>query len=152
MNTHIRAEYKHIVENDIQEQSLLFHCNDVAFEAKITYSISQFGDLENDSFWNVDLIKPIFEKDYCRKITRLSGMILMAKEIRERHFIFNKNTHNAGKKTDNTVNIYPIIKDKIIYLYFNREAIEKYENKVKVYQTALEKNINPIWNLTIKNE
>ena len=135
MNTHIRAEYKHIVENDIREQSLLFHCNDVAFEAKVTFTITPFAN-QGDSFWFVDLVKPVIKTQFCRGYKKIFPHY---KEESEVHFSFDYQCKAFFNEINNTLNVYSLAKDEIIYTWFNQSVIEKYKNKVKVYQTALEK-------------
>ena len=138
MNTHIRARYKHIVGNDIREQSLLFHCNDLAFEAKVTYSVTPFPH-QGDSFWSVDLISPLQKKHFCSGYKKTTGVSLYSKKCREAHFSFDYQCKDFFNETDNTLNVFSLAKDEIIYTWFNQSVIEKYKNKVKSYQAALEK-------------
>lgn len=123
----------------IKQKQLHFKYNSTEFRVKITYDTSPFG-VGGHSFWETEL----FEVDGTKLLSPLTysfrpsrGCLLQSPKYREHRYIYS-----SKKEIENTTNLYPLVKERVIYQWFNRNNILKYEAQINNFNLLIEEKYN----------
>jgi len=112
----------------IKNKQLDFTINETSFRVKITYDTSLFSVVE-PSFWEVKLFQVNDERlaiPLTYSFTQSKGWLLQIPKFRKHSYICS----TRRREIENTTNLYPIVKEQIAYLWFNRKAIFIYEAQI----------------------
>ena len=125
----------------IHKKELKFSFNEIQFEAVVSYSDERFENFLRERgsvFWSVKLNKP--EVLECGgEVFSVNGMMgrmmLVKSDLKNQRYTYNEDKNYQEK---NRINIYPKAIEKVIYMYFNKEIIEEYKQKIEVFGRAIE--------------
>jgi len=125
----------------IYKKELKFSFKEIMFEAVVSYSDERFENFlyKKDSvFWNVKLNKP--EVLECGgevfSVNGMMGRMMLSKsDMKNQQYTYNKDKNYQEK---NRINIYPKAIEKVIYMYFNKEIIEEYKQKIELFGRTVE--------------
>ena len=121
----------------IKQKQLQFTHKDIEFKVQTVYDTSNFSD-GNLSFWQFRVIKVD---------NQFLDTPLEYKYIQNRRWLnqipkFRKHSFYCStrrRELENKTNIYQLIKQETIYLYFNQSAIAKYKLQVDNFNSIIQK-------------
>lgn len=120
----------------IKKKQLVFKHNSIEFSVKIKYDTTPFG-IGDNSFWHTKLYK-VDDKKLTIPITynfiQSRGWLLQIPKFRIHHYYCS----SSRKKIENQINLYPLVKEQIIYQWFNRKSIFKYQARINNFNFLVE--------------
>ena len=125
----------------IKNKQLQFTHNETTFRAKIKYDTSKFGYSSTPPFWEIKLyqvddIKLQIPITY--HFAQSRGWLLKIPKFREHSYICT----SRRKEIENKTSLYPLVKEQIIYQWFNRKVILKYEAQINNFNFLIEQKYN----------
>jgi len=129
------------MNDTIKKKQLQFSYQDTIFRVKIQYDTSLFSEGQ-PSFWETELFKVNDTRlipPLTYRYTQSRGWLLQIPKFREHRYICS----TRRKEIEDTTNLYPLAKDRVIYQWHNRKAIEKYEKKVSNFNFLIEQKYEP---------
>ena len=121
----------------IKQKQLQFTHKNIEFKVQTIYDTSNFCD-GNLSFWKFRLIKvnnEFLEKPIEYKYIQNRRWLNQIPKFRKHSFYCSTRRRELEDKT----NIYQLIKQETIYLYFNQRAIAKYKLQVDSFNSIIQK-------------
>ena len=121
----------------IKQKQLQFTHKDIEFKVQTIYDTSNFSD-GNLSFWKFRLIKvnnEFLQTPIEYKYIQNRRWLNQIPKFRKHSFYCSSSKKSIEDKT----NIYQLIKQEAIYLYFNQRAIAKYKLQVDKFNSIIQK-------------
>ena len=129
------------MQNTIKRKQLQFKDDKFTYHVQIIYDSSKFG-YGDKSFWKIrlfrvndDFLTPPIHFQYIQS----RGWQQQSKKFKEHSY----HCSTRRKILPNKTNLYPLVKEQIVYQYRNREAILKYETKVNNFDLRIEQKYQP---------
>jgi len=129
------------MESTIKNKQLIFTYNETTFRAKIKYDTSPFG-IGNKSFWQTELYQVNNERlviPITYHFIQSRGWLLQIPKFINHSYIC---TSRRKKIKNTTTNLYPLVKEQIIYQWFNRKVIYEYEAQINNFNFLIEQKYN----------
>ena len=121
----------------IKQKQLQFTHKNIEFKVQTIYDTSNFCD-GNLSFWKFRIIKidnQFAETPIEYIYVQMRGWRIQFPKFRKHSFYCS----SSRKLTEDKTNIYQLIKQETIYLYFNQRAIAKYKLQVDNFNSIIQK-------------
>lgn len=112
----------------IKNKQLQFTHNETTFRVKIKYDTSSFG-VGNKSFWQTSLYQVNDERlliPLTYKYVQHQGRLLLIPKFREHRFFCS----SRRKPINNQTNLYPLVKEQVIYQWLNQKVIFRYQAQI----------------------
>ncbi len=124
----------------IKNKQLQFNHNETTFRVKIKYDTSPFGVGKN-SFWETSLYQVNDTKlliPITYNFTQSRGWLQQIPKFRNHSYICS----TRRRVTEHTTNLYPLAKEQVIYQYYNRKLIFKFEAQINNMNFLIEQKYN----------
>ena len=121
----------------IKQKQLQFTHKDIEFKVQTIYDTSNFSD-GNLSFWKFRVIKvnnEFLDTPLEYKYIQNRRWLNQIPKFRKHSFYCS----SSRKLIEDKTNIYQLIKQETIYLYFNQRAIAKYKLQVDNFNSIIQK-------------
>ena len=121
----------------IKQKQLQFTHKDIEFKVQTVYDTSNFSD-GNLSFWQFRVIKvdnQFLDTPLEYKYIQNRRWLNQIPKFRKHSFYCS----SSRKLIEDKTNIYQLIKQETIYLYFNQRAIAKYKLQVDNFNSIIQK-------------
>ena len=121
----------------IKQKQLQFTHKDIEFKVQTVYDTSNFSD-GNLSFWKFRVIKvdnQFLDTPLEYKYIQNRRWLNQIPKFRKHSFYCS----SSRKLIEDKTNIYKLIKQETIYLYFNQRAIAKYKLQVDNFNSIIQK-------------
>ena len=130
------------MENTIKNKILQFKHQETTFRVKIKYDTSPFG-VGNKSFWEtklyqVDDIKLLIPITY--RFVQSRGWLLQIPKYKIHSYICS----SRRKEFEHTTNLYPLVKEQVIYQWLNRVEICEFETQINNFNFRIEQKYQQI--------
>ncbi len=125
----------------IKRKAFQFSDNEITYYIQVVYDTSPFG-YGDKSFFKARIIRingELLSTPLEYKYTQHRGWIQQSKKFREHSYYCTP----SKKEVENKTNIYPLIKEQLIYQYTNRQQIQKYESQINDFSSKLELKCQP---------
>ena len=125
----------------IKRKAFQFSDNEITYYIQVVYDTSPFG-YGDKSFFKARIIRingELLSTPLEYKYTQHRGWIQQSKKFREHSYYCTP----GKKEIENKTNIYPLLKEQLIYQYTNCHQIQKYESQINDFNLKLELKYKP---------
>ena len=124
-------------DTTIKNKQLIFKHKDIEFNVQIQYDTSKFGDGAK-SFWQIQLNRVDGKRltiPLTYKYVQHQGRLLQIPKFKKHSYICS----TRRKEIEHTINLYPVVKERIFYQWFNQKAIFKYQAQINSFKFFIER-------------